>query len=350
MRQQAGCNRHSFPGLPTQMKLFSRLPAIAATLCFLATPLAAECAGQNLFAQMPAEKLARIAAAADAVPFPRGNTWRATKGDQVITITGTYHFDDVRHFPNLEALIPDIAAASVVFVEAGPDEEKALMALIARDPSKIMIMEGPTLLERLPPEVWQDLSAALTLRGIPGFMAAKMQPWYVAVLLSVPPCAMEKMQDSKGLDGLVIDKAQELGVPVRGLEPFDTVFGIFDAMSEAEMVTMIQSTLAVEDRAEDYSATLADSYFAGESRMIWEFMREETYDLPGYTREKVDAEFAAMEELLMAARNRSWIPVLTDAAATGPVFAAFGALHLSGEQGVLNLLQAEGFTLEKLPL
>jgi len=31
------------------------------------------------------------------------------------------------------------------------------------------------------------------------------------------------------------------------------------------------------------------------------------------------------------------------------VLAAFGALHLSGDQGVLALLQAEGFTLERLP-
>ncbi len=329
-------------------RLIARLPIFAAALCFLATPLAAECAGQNLFAQMPAEKLARIEAAADAVPFPRGNTWRATKGDQVITITGTYHFDDPRHLPNLEALTPAIAAASIVLVEAGPDEEKALMDLIAKDPSKIMIMEGPTLLERLPPEVWQDLSAALTLRGIPGFMAAKMQPWYVAVLLSVPPCAMDKMQDPKGLDGLIIDTAQDLGVPVRGLEPFDTVFRIFDKMSAEETVAMIETTLAVEDRAEDYSATLADSYFAGTSRMIWEYMREESYTLPGYTRERMDAEFAAMEETLIAERNRSWIPVLEITSAKGPVFAAFGALHLSGESGVLNLLQAEGFDIQPL--
>ena len=331
-------------------RLLARLPVLAAALCLLTSPLAAECAGQNLFSQMPAEKLARIEAAADAVPFPRGNIWRATRGDQVITLTGTYHFDDPRHAPNLEALTPAIAAASMVLVEAGPDEEKALMDLIAKDPSKIMIMEGPTLLERLPPEVWKDLSAALTLRGIPGFMAAKMQPWYVAVLLSVPPCAMDKMQDPKGLDGLVIDMAQELGVPVRGLEPFDTVFRIFDSMSAEDTVAMIETTLAVEDRAEDYSATLADSYFAGTSRMIWEYMREESYGLPGYTRERVDSEFAKMEETLIAERNRSWIPVLDIASSKGPVFAAFGALHLSGESGVLNLLQAEGFDIEQLQL
>jgi len=52
----------------------------------------------------------------------------------------------------------------------------------------------------------------------------------------------------------------------------------------------------------------------------------------------------------MKSRNRAWIPVLTQAASEGPAFAAFGALHLSGAEGVLNLLKAEGFTLEELAL
>jgi uncharacterized protein YbaP (TraB family) len=211
-------------------------------------------------------------------------------------------------------------------------------------------MDGPTLLERLPPDTWQALSHALSLRGVPGFMAAKLQPWYVAVMLAIPPCAMAEMTDPKGLDGLVIDTALASGIPVRGLEPFDTIFHIFDQMTDAELVAMIESTLAIDDRAEDYSATLADSYFAGESRMIWEYMRDESRSLPGYTPERIEAEFARMEEVMMAARNRAWIPVLTEAAAQGPVFTAFGALHLSGQDGVLNLLQAEGFTLEELPL
>jgi uncharacterized protein YbaP (TraB family) len=61
-------------------------------------------------------------------------------------------------------------------------------------------------------------------------------------------------------------------------------------------------------------------------------MRLISYDMPGYTRDQVDAEFARMEQILIAAsRNRAWIPVLTGAAQEGPVFAAFGALHLSGE-------------------
>ncbi|MBA3911348.1 MAG: TraB/GumN family protein [Rhodobacter sp.] len=331
-----------------------RIPARIATLFsglfLMAAPLAAECKGRNLFADMPADRLARIEAAVDAVPYPKGNYWRATRGDEVITLIGTYHLDDPRHMTTLKVIGPEIAAATTVLVEAGPVERKQLLDLIARDPSKIMIVDGPTLIETLPPDLWAGLSKALEMRGVPGLMAAKLQPWYAMVMLGIPPCAVAQMADPKGLDGLVIDTAEAAGVPVQGLEPFDTVFSIFGRLTQAEMVSMIRSTLAIEDQAEDYAATLADSYFAGKSRMIWEFLRAVSYDMPGFTPEQVDAEFARMEEVLIATRNRSWVPVLRNAAAKGPVFAAFGALHLSGEAGVLNLLASEGYTLTELPL
>jgi uncharacterized protein len=331
-------------------RLSTTLSALAVGF-LLAAPLAAKCAGQNLFGELSPDRLAEIEAAANAVPFPTGNFWRATRGDEVITIAGTYHFDDLRHFANLEALTPHITTATTVLVEAGPEEQKALMDLIGKDPSKVLITEGPTLHEQLPPDVWDKLADALAQRSVPGFMATKFKPWYIVALLAIPPCAMADMVDNpKGLDGLVIDTATAANVPVRALEPFDTIFRIFDGMTDKELAEILKSTLALEDRSEDYARTLADSYFAGESRKIWELMRFVSYDMPGYTRDEVDAEFAKMEEILAASRNRAWIPVLTDASAKGPVFAAFGALHLSGKDGVLNLLQLQGFTLEELPL
>lgn len=328
------------------------LTACLATLLALATvvPAQAQCAGRNLFDDMAPDRKAEISAATAAVPFAYGNFWRARRGDEVITIAGTYHFDDPRHGPAMAALSPMIAAAKTVLVEAGPKEKQALKDLVTSDPSRMLITSGPTLYEQLPPAVWSQLAEAMSERGIPGFMAAKFRPWYILAVLAVPPCAMAQMTDPKGLDGLVIDKALAEGKPIRALEPFETVLRIFDSLSEAEIMSMLQSTLAIEDRSEDHAATLADSYFAGKSRLIWELMRFVSYDMPGYTRDQVDAEFRKMEEVLMKARNRAWIPVLTQAASEGPAFAAFGALHLSGEEGVLNLLKAEGFTLEELSL
>jgi uncharacterized protein len=316
----------------------------------VAPPAAAQCAGLNLFDTMDPARQAEIAKATNAVPFASGNFWQATRGEEVITIAGTYHFDDPRHAPNIAALTPFITDAAAVLVEAGPDEEKALMQKMSREPSVLVITEGPPLNQRLPPEIWEPLSNAMSDRGIPPFMTAKFQPWYVLTLLSIPPCAMASMTEQpKGLDGAVIDTALAAGVPVRALEPFDTLFKIFGDITPEELTDLLVSTLAIEDMSEDYFTTLVDSYFAGESRMAWELMRFAGYDTPGYTRDQIDADFARMEELISSSRNRAWIPVLTEAAAQGPVFTAFGALHLSGQDGVLNLLQKEGYTLKELP-
>lgn len=344
--------RQNFPkgALFPMSRVLSACLALTLALV-LAVPALAQCAGRNLFKDMAPDRLAEIQAATDAVPFARGNFWRATRGEEIITIAGTYHFDDPRHAPNIAALAPLITAASTVLVEAGPDEEKALMQKMAREPQTMIITEGPTLNQSLPPEVWQPLSEAMTNRGIPSFMAAKFQPWYVLTLLSIPPCAMATMTEKpKGLDGAVIDTALAAGVPVRGLEPFDALFKIFGTITPEELKELLVSTLAIEDMSEDYFTTLVDSYFAGESRSSWELMRFASYDTPGYTRDQIDADFARMEEIVASSRNRTWIPVLTGAAADGPVFAAFGALHLSGEDGVLNLLKKEGFTIEPLAL
>ncbi len=323
----------------------------AFTAMFLAaTPLHAKCVGENLLDKLPATERAALDARAAAVPYPQGNYWRATRGGQTITIIGTYHLDDPRHAATRAIIAPAIAAASTVLVEAGPEEEAQLMARLAEDPGVMMITDGPTLLEQMPREDWDRLAAAMSERQIPPFMAAKFQPWYVTMMLSIPPCGIAEMVDANGLDATVIAAAQEQHIPLRALEPYDTVFSIFGGMTSAEQIEMINTTLAMEHQAVDMSITLADAYFAEDSRVMWEFLKDQTYDLPGYTPEKVEAEFALMEESMMSARNRGWIPVLEDAAKDGPAFAAFGALHLSGHDGVLALLERAGWRLERLPL
>lgn len=331
-----------------------RIPKFLAALAFLAAPLlsapqaGAACQGLNLLDLMTSDKRAALTALADAHPFPTGNYWQAERDGARLTIIGTYHLDDPRHAAAVARFTPEIADADVLLVEAGPEEEKALQARIGSDPSLIVITEGPTLNQTLPPETWDRLKTAAQDRGVPAFMAAKFRPWYLSVLLAVPPCAMEAMTNPNGLDKQLIKAAEFTGTPVRALEPYDTIFGIFGVLSEADQIAMIEQTLMLEDSITDFSETLADMYFDGDSRLMWELMRQISYDMPGYTREQVDAEMAVLEEALMNKRNRAWVPVIEAAAAEGRAVVAFGALHLSGEEGVLNLLQRNGWTLTPL--
>lgn len=314
----------------------------------LALPATADCVGQDLIGAMAESDRADLLARSHAVPFAQGNFWRATKGGQDITLIGTYHMDDPRHAETLVRLAPAFDRAKTVLVEAGPEEMSALKARLGREPGLMVITDGPTLPEQLSPEVWEQLSTAMAARGVPGFMAAKMRPWYLSMILSIPPCALQVMGEDRGLDAMVMEEAAARDLPVKALEPYDTIFDIFDALSLADQLSMITASLALEDRSEDLSITMSEAYFAEEPRLIWDFSRDQALTVPGSSPEQVAHEFAVMEEAMMIRRNRAWISVLTAAAKDGPVLAAFGALHLSGQEGVLALLEAEGFTLERL--
>lgn len=325
---------------------------VATALILVATPLVAgaKCSGINLLSQMPATETAALEAATAAQPYARGNLWRASKAGQSLHIIGTYHLADARHAPIMARLAPILAAAPVLLVEAGPEEERALKRDIAADPGLLFLTEGPSLKQQLSPEDWQMLSAAMARRNMPAMMAAKMRPWYLAVTLAIPPCGMPEMTTGSGLDHQLIAQAQAQDIPIRALEPHTTLFRLFDTIPQEDQLGLIRTTLLMEDRITDYSVTLADSYFAGESRLMWEYMRLESAKIPGYSPEKADAEYARLEAALMSSRNRAWIERLEQAAAEGPALAAVGALHLSGEAGVLQLLADRGWQIEALPL
>ncbi|MEO6298270.1 MAG: TraB/GumN family protein, partial [Paracoccaceae bacterium] len=148
-----------------------------------------------------------------------------------------------------------------------------------------------------------------------------------------------------GLDKRLIAAATAQGLPVQGLEPFDTIFGIFDQFTTADQLVMLTQTLDSDGASNDMSQTLTDAYFAGDARLFWQFSYQQSLLLPGMTKAEADREFALVETALMDTRNAAWIPVIKSAAAKGPIVVAFGALHLSGDKGVLNLLRRDGYQI-----
>lgn len=323
---------------------------IFAALIAFTLPFAAQagCSGHNLFDALPQARQDALTVAADRAPHARGLLFAADRGDQHLTLVGTYHLPDPRHDATLQAIRPDLLAARTLLVEAGPDEEAALQVAMKSDPT-LMFSTGPTLPEILPEQDWQDLMAAATARGMPGFLVAKMQPAFVAVTLAMPPCAMQDVAQGRGgLDKQVMAEAHAAGVPIRALEPYDTVFRLFEQIPSEAIPDMLRAAVIGARDAEDMAVTMADLYFRGEPRLIWEFSREQALE-GGMSAAEVETQMALSEEILMTARNRAWLPVIEDTLAEGPVVLAAGALHLSGETGLLALLEARGFTVTPLP-
>ncbi|MEZ5911796.1 MAG: TraB/GumN family protein [Paracoccaceae bacterium] len=325
-----------------------RLFVLVLSFTLAAVLARAECAGRDLLAGLAPD--ARDALVGDA-PFARGLYWRARRDDAEVVIVGTLHLDDPRMDGLMATLSGDIAASDLVLVEAGPEEEAALKAAIAARPDYMFITDGPTLPEMLPEDDWQALSDAARARGIPPFLISKFQPWYVTMLLSVPACEMRSLAaGQRGLDHRVMAEADHAGVPVKAVEPFDTILHLFEALSQDQKSEMIRATLAQEAVAEDMMATLREAYFRGEIQLFWEFAVMQALETAGDDRAATEEAIALFEQEMLIDRNRSWVAPIVDHSAGKRVFVAVGAAHLPGNGGLLQLLAEQGFTIEAAAL
>ncbi|MEL7178852.1 MAG: TraB/GumN family protein [Pseudomonadota bacterium] len=323
--------------------------AATAFFAFTALPAAAVCVGESYLDNMSADQQAQLSAAVADMPYAEGLIWTATKDDAAITVVGTMHIYDPRLEDIRAGLTDTVANADLVMLEATPEEEAKLQELITTDPGRLFIVDGPTLPELLDEDTWQLIASAATERGIPSFMAAKMQPWYLSLTLAVPACAMSDMlQGVRGLDHMIIEDAQSAGVPMQAVEPFTTLFDLFKDDSFDEQVDMLRVSMLVPELQERMFVAMLDRYFAEDIGRLWEMSRIATQDVPDLDPAEANAMFDEMEQSLLITRNRNWIPVIEQAATMhDDIVLAVGAGHLIGDEGVLQLLENNGWTLTR---
>lgn len=324
-----------------------RLPLLAA-LALSPAAAAADCAGTSLLDRLDGNQRARLEAAVAAVPYPEGLVWEATRGEDRVVLVGTMHIWDARLAAVHARALPQLESADLALFEMTAAEQGQLMQALALDPSLTVITTGPTLPELLDAATWETLAAAAREHGIPPFMAAKMQPWFLATTLSMPACAMQAMTEGRlGLDFMLMEAAGEAGVPIAALEPWDTLFGLFEAASLDDQIDLLRLSLVAPDLHDEMFVAMLDGYFAGRVAEVWELNRIALDFMPEL--EDGAAFMDETEAALLTGRNRDWIPVIEAAAAEhGDVFVGAGAAHLPGDGGVLRLLEQNGWALRRL--
>lgn len=188
---------------------------------------------------------------------------------------------------------------------------------------------------------------AASARGIPSFMAAKMLPWFLTLSLSIPPCASATIAQG-GLDHLLMTRSGELSIPTQALEPWEAMFDLISGGTFEEQLDALSMGLIDPDQQDAFIDALLDLYFEERSAMGWHLSYYTKDFLPDAVAATFDAQMAEVQQALLIYRNANWIPVITQAAQTHDrIFIAFGAAHLFGEDGVLNLLDQDGWDISR---
>ncbi len=323
-----------------------RLFRLFTILClFWGQSVLALCDQDSFLNRLDAAQLTQITESAAAMPYGKGILWRARRGEDTITVVGTMHIYDPRLAAIFARVQDTVAEADILLVEATAKEEAEIQATMANNPELAFITEGPTLIDKLDPDLWQAVADAASARQVPPFMAAKMQPWFLSLTLAIPPCAMSSLtQGKKGLDHMIMAEAETAGVPMRALEPSNTLLDIMRDGTFDEQVEALQLSLLAPDMHSEMFVAMLDAYFAEEIAILWEASRMATAFVPGLDQQTAQAQFDQTEHALLSERNLNWMPVIAENLRPNTVVAV-GAAHLMGEMGILRLLENDGWVI-----
>jgi uncharacterized protein YbaP (TraB family) len=303
------------------------------------------CRGTDLLAQMRTEDPAayeRIVEEGGMVPNGKGLFWRIEKpGTAPSFLLGTMHVTDPRVLKMPEGADTALAAAKVVVVESDEvlDDQKAMAGILTR-PELTMFTDGTSVESLLGKEDLALLTEGLKKRGIPLSAVSRMKPWMLMAFVSLPACEMaRKAQATAFLDKkIALDAARE-GKTVKGLETYAEQLSAMAAIPTEFHLKSLIETIKLGPKMDDVFATMTQLYLAGDVGLTMPLLKQVAPDGSD------DEGYAEFEELIVTKRNHLMAeraaPILTQ----GNVFIAVGALHLPGEEGLIELLRKQGYTV-----
>ncbi len=304
------------------------------------------CTGKNLLTDLqrtdPA-KYASVVAEGDKVANGKSIFWKIEKpGIRPSWLLGTMHVTDPRVLSMPKGAAEADKAADTIIVESDEilDEKKAALSLLAK-PELTMFTDGSTIGKYLSADDNARLEAGLRQRGIPLAAVSRMRPWMIASVVALPPCEIaRKAKGAEFLDQKLAVDAAAAGKHVKGLETLaEQLQAMADLPTEFHLKSLIE-TLQLGDRMNDVVETMTDLYLSGDIGATMPMLKIAAPD-----GEDADSDYAAFEQRIILDRNKVMADRAAPILAGGNVFMAVGALHLPGDQGLVELLRQQGFTL-----
>ncbi|SFL12973.1 TraB/GumN family protein [Shimia haliotis] len=312
----------------------------------------AACDGPNAFDLLPEQTQADLQAQAARAPFHQGLLWSVEKNGVTSTLVGTLHLSHPTHQRTLQTLAALPEQPQKVYLEFTAPAQKAFQQHLLDNPGVYLIESGDSLIDILGDTHWQAISAELKKRGIPPFMAARYQPWFLGLTLAMPPCAMAEIAAGKrGLDHLIEQEATQKQIPMASLDTTETLLSILAAPLEEQLEELRWSLeLDLMDSGESQMPAMMALYEQEDIQLIWELGQHMTLAQAqdDATASDLATLLAEVEAELIEKRNRLWAEQVIPELAQTPSLIAVGALHLPGENGLLRMLQRAGFSITRL--
>ncbi len=214
--------------------------------------------------------------------------------------------------------------------------------------SAMMLPDGQTIKDLLTEDELQrlnkimkeylqmDLSTSMAMQAY-----GRMRPAALNTLLTIAIYSrmLPGVSANNGIDEHVQTLAKESGKPVGGLEGIDDqIVALFTGTPAPRQAKLLMCVVDHIDYNVAISKQLIDAYYSQNLEQIETIVNDKMGDGCDNTDEE--------NELLITGRNKAWMNKIPTLITEKPTMIAVGAAHLVGEEGLISLLRAKGYTVE----
>ncbi len=213
-----------------------------------------------------------------------------------------------------------------LYLELDLDDPKTMGDAMAG----MMMKNGVTLQKLLPKDIYDSIAGNFQkLAGIPIAFVNTMQPMLAeaAIYPGLLGCAGEAWEQKF----MQLAKARQMAI--KGLEATKDQLDVIDSIPYQVQADMLAKSLMDIDSLRISFKQLLEVYKNKDLDSLNILMND-------------DPDFGKYETIMIDKRNAKWIPEIVDQAKLEPTFFAFGAGHLGGEKGVINMLRKRGYSVE----
>ena len=263
----------------------------------------------------------------DVIPAENALLWSVTgKGLSTPSyVYGTIHMICKEDFLFSSTLKQKLNDSKSIYLELDMDDPSMMIKM-----ATMAIMKDHTLQDLMSEADYKTLSQFVkdTL-GMPMMLFNKMKPITLMSLIytKVLPCSSTESYEMK-----MVEIAKASKKEIRGLETIEEQMGVFDKIPDSVEAQMIMEMIRTMPAQRKQMTEMVEAY-----------KKEDIQTLAAQLSES--PEWKGFEDILLANRNRNWIPIMETAMKLGTQVFAVGAGHLPGKDGVINLLRAAGYTV-----
>ena len=264
------------------------------------------------------------------------SVWKVSGKGQTLYLGGTLHMLSKNDFPLPPGYEDAYAQADTVVFETDIGALET-PEFAAKSMEVLTYTNGQSLQDALSAKTFSLLQHHLQSRGFPVERFLPFKPAMVAVTLSMIEFSRMGMT-SQGVDKFFYEKAMAENKQTEWFETPEEQLAFIASMGEGDADAFITYTLEDIKTLPDQIDVLKDAWKNGDMTAMYE-----------NTMKDFSTDYPAVYQKLLVDRNEAWLPqiqAMLDTPATE--FVLVGTMHLAGSDGLIILLEKQGFTVTQL--